>query len=121
MSSLAGPARAAAGAEPGPTQTLVEWNTYGSAKSRFYSDSLMLTVSSSDGGLVLWTPMVYKPAPALCGCIHDFSSFHQKVFQVRGGSDTAEPRVGVSGKVEIWLTVVRSHRLRPGFNSGTRD
>lgn len=25
------------------------------------------------------------------------SSFHQKVFQVRGGSDTAEPRVGVSG------------------------
>lgn len=53
MSSLAGPARAAAGAEPGPTQTLVEWNTYGSAKSRFYSDSLMLVVRSSDGGLVL--------------------------------------------------------------------
>lgn len=52
MSSWAGPARAAAGAEPGPTQTLVEWNTYGSAKSCF-SDSLMLAANSSDGGRVL--------------------------------------------------------------------
>lgn len=83
---------AAAGAEPGPTQTLVEWNTYGSVKSRF-SDSLMLTARSSDGGLVLY------PGRQWYASLPQLSAGASTAFLVSPKSPPGQRQLGYSGSL----------------------